>query len=138
MDTLCVHAGFGPTRPGQSAGSMVAHLSPDLPTYWLTGTSGPCISVFKPVYLGGAVLPDSSVLGPEPAGTYDPDSLWWTHERLHRAVMRDYATRVPLFRDERDELEAMFLREAAEMFETYREASDEERAGPLDLNVTSF
>jgi dipeptidase len=131
MDTLCVHAGFGPTRPSQSVGSMVGHLSPDLPTYWLTGTSGPCISVFKSVYLGGAGLPDSSVLGPKPAGTYDPDSLWWTHERLHRAVMRDYATRVPLFRDERDELEAMFLREAAEIYETYREAGDEERAGPL-------
>jgi secernin len=131
MDTLCVHASFGPTRPSQSAGSMVAHLSPDLSTHWLTGTSGPCISTFKPVYLGGAGLPDASVLGPEPAGTYDPDSLWWTHERLHRAVMRDYATRVPLFRDERDELEAAFLREAAEMYEKYRRASDEERAEPL-------
>jgi hypothetical protein len=45
--------------------------------------------------------------------------------------MRDYATRVPLFRDERDELEAAFLREAAEMYEKYRRASDEERAEPL-------
>jgi secernin len=131
MDSLCVHAGFGPTRPGQSAGAMVAHLASDLPTYWLTGTSGTCVSVFKPVYLGGAGLPGVSVLGPEPAGTYDPESLWWTHERLHRAVIRDYATREPLFRDERNALEAAFLREAAELYERYHKASDGERAGSL-------
>ena len=98
---------------------------PDLPTYWLTGTSAPCTGIFKPVYLGGAGLPD---LGPEPTGDYDPESLWWTHERLHRAVIRDYATRLPLYRAERDALEAKFLSEAAEIYEKYRGASEEKRA----------
>ncbi|RLC74896.1 MAG: peptidase U34 [Chloroflexi bacterium] len=127
-DTLCVHAGFGPLRPSQSTGSMVAHLSPDLSTYWLTGTSSPCTSIFKPVYLGGAGLPD---LGAEPTGDYGPDSLWWNHERLHRAVIRDYAARLPLYREERDALEAAFLSEAAEMYEKYQSASEEERASAL-------
>jgi len=68
MDTICVHAGFGPTRPGQSTGAMVAHLAPGLPTLWLTGTSGTS-SIFKPVYLGGSGLPD---MGSEPAGTSKP------------------------------------------------------------------
>ncbi len=86
MDRLCVHAGLGPTRPSQSTGSLVAHLRPGLPTFWLTGTSGPCTGVFKPVYLGGAGLPD---LGPAPAGEYDDRSLRWAHERLQPAVIRD-------------------------------------------------
>lgn len=128
MDTLCVHASIGPTRSSQSTGAMVAHLSPDLPTYWLTGTSGTCTGIFKPVYLSGAGLPD---LGPEPTGTCDPESLWWTHECLHRAVIRDYSTRLPLYREERDALEATFLSEAAEMYDRYRGASAEERAEPL-------
>ena len=128
MDKLCVHAGFGPLRAIQSTGSMVAHLAPDLPAYWLTGTSGPCSGVFKPVYLGGVGLPG---LGPEPTGTYDPESLWWTHELLHRAVIRDYAARLPLYRGERDELEAAFLSETAEMYARYRGESAEERADAL-------
>jgi secernin len=128
MEALCAHATLGPTRPDQSTGSMVAHLAPELPAYWLTGTSGPCTSIFKPVYLGGAALPD---LGPEPGGTYDPGSLWWAHERLHRAVIRDYPGCMPAYRQERDALEAAFLREAAEIYEQCRGMGNGQRAERL-------
>jgi len=134
METLCVHASFGPLRPSQSTGALVAHLRPDLPTLWVTGTSGTCTGVFKPVYLGGAGLPD---LGPEPTGEYDPDSLWWTHERLHRAVIRDYPTRMALYREGRDALEAAFLREAGENYKSYRQADVAQRAEPLAAFTTS-
>lgn len=80
--TVCAHASWGPVRISQTAGSLISHLTPDLQAHWTTGTSTPCTSVFKPVYLRGAELPD---LGPEPAATYDHRSLWWTHERLHWA-----------------------------------------------------
>jgi dipeptidase len=106
---------------------MVAHLTDDMPVCWLTGTSGTCTSLFKPVYLG-AGLPD---MGPEPTGTYDPATLWWAHERLHRAVIRDYPTRMPIYLQERDNLEATFLHEAAEMRERYEGVSAKERAEPL-------
>jgi secernin len=128
METLCVHASFGPTRPTQSVGALVAHLTPDLSTYWLTGTSGTCTSIFKPVYLEGAGLPG---LGPLPNGMYDGETLWWTHERLHRAVIRDYASRMPLYRAERDTLEATFLREAAGYCARYHQADAQERAAPM-------
>jgi dipeptidase len=128
MDTLCVHASLGPTRPSQSTGAMVAHLAAELPTCWLTGTSATCTSIFKPVYLNGAGLPD---LGPEPDSTADDASLWWTHERLHRAVIRDYVTRMALYRAERDALEASFLHEAAQRYERYRGVTAQERAAPL-------
>jgi dipeptidase len=85
---------------------MVAHLTATGPVVWLTGTSAPCTGLFKPVFLGGSGLP---ALGPDPAGEADVQSLWWQHERLHRAVLRDYAARLASFRDERDALEAEFL-----------------------------
>jgi dipeptidase len=131
MDTLCVHASLPPTRPSQSTGAMVAHLARDLPTYWLTGTSGTCTGVFKPVYLGGAGLPD---LGPEPTGTCDHESLWWAHERLHRTVIRDYPTRLSLYREEREELEATFLREAAQM----RDRCEDHAGGLADFTASCF
>ncbi|HET91799.1 MAG TPA: peptidase U34 [Chloroflexi bacterium] len=141
METLCVHASFGPTRTAQSVNGMVAHLSSNQPTYWLTGTSATCTSIFKPLYLGAgqAGLPDRSILGPEPAGAGDAESLWWTHERLHRAVIRDYATRMPLYRQERDALEAAFLHEASERRETFRqEPPTEEGQSALAFTTSCF
>jgi len=117
METLCAHAGAGPTRPTQSVASMVAHLRPDRPVWWMTGTSAPCTGLFKPIYLNGGGLPD---LGPQPGGNHNPATLWWQHERLHRAVLRDYPTRLALYRAERDALEATFLLEEAEMLAATR------------------
>jgi len=137
--TVCCHASWGPIRLSGTTGSLVSHLAPDLQTHWLTGTSAPCTSIFKPVYLE-AGLPDGStlsgatlaeVLGPEPTDTYDPASLWWNHEQLHRAVLKDYATRIPLYRQDRDSLEAEFLAQATGMYERYRNSPNEGRAEPL-------
>ncbi|MGD8474470.1 MAG: hypothetical protein PVH59_10120, partial [Anaerolineae bacterium] len=128
MDTLCVHASMGPLRPSQTTGAMVAHLTPGLQTYWLTGSAATCTSIFKPVYLGGAGLP---AMGPEPSGVYDPDSMWWSHERLHRTVIRDYQSRMALYREQRETLEASFVVEAAELRARLRAASEAERASRL-------
>jgi hypothetical protein len=51
-------------------------------------------------------------LGPAPGATYDPASIWWQHERLHRAVLRDYPTRLARYRKQRDALEAEILADA--------------------------
>lgn len=107
MDAPCVHASLGPLRPSQTTASLVAHLRADGLTAWATATSAPCTSLFKPLYLGAGALPD---MGDAPQATYTPGALWWQHERLHRAVLRDYATRLPAYRAERDALEAEFLR----------------------------
>jgi dipeptidase len=108
---VCMHAGFGPFRVSQSVGSMVAHLTPEKQTFWLTGTSAPCTGVFKPVWIDSG-LP---VIGPMGKGEYDAASLWWRHESLHRAVLRDYSTRLALYQPERDALEAEFVHRAAEI-----------------------
>jgi len=107
--TVCNHAGFGPARrSSQSVGSMVSELRGDGATHWLTGTSAPCTSVFKPVWVDSG-LPD---LGPPPTGQFDADGYWWRHERLHRATLRDFDHRLGAYAGQRDELEAEFrLRE---------------------------
>jgi dipeptidase len=113
---------------------MISELAPDLSTHWLTGTSATCTGLFKPVYLGGTALPD---LGPEPTGVQDADSIWWAHERLHRAVIRDFPGRLPLYRQERDDLEASFLAEAADVYHQHRGLPVEERAQALDAFTAS-
>lgn len=107
---VCLHAGYGPARIDQSTGSMVAHLpAGGPPTVWLTGTSSPCTSVFKPVWLDGG-LPD---LGPRPTGRYDPTTLWWAHEDLHRETLRDFPARWCRYAEGRDALESEFRPRAA-------------------------
>jgi secernin len=105
---VCDHAGFGPIRRSQTTGSMVSHLAAGVQTHFLTGTSAPCTSIFKPAWLG-AELPDR---GPVPTGTYDEAALFWRHESLHRAVLKNYAAALPLYARERDVLEKRFTDEA--------------------------
>lgn len=105
--TICMHPA-PPERPGSSVGSLVSHLTPDRQTHFLTGTAAPCLSLFKPVWLD-AGLPGT---GPDPTDQPDAASLWWRHEALHRATLRDYPARLALYREERDRLEANCIRSA--------------------------
>lgn len=119
--SICMHYAGNLVRTAQTTGSLVAHLRPDgTATFWLTGTSAPCLSLFKPFYMDGE-FPD---LGPEPTGQYDPASLWWQGERLHRATLEDYPTRARTFVASRDALEAGFIAGEA----ACREAPAGERA----------
>ena len=63
--------------------------------------------------------------------------MWWAHERLHRAVIRDYPGRLPLYRTERDALEASFLSEAADIYQQYRDLGNSDRAQPLGAFTAS-
>ncbi|MBI5033251.1 MAG: C69 family dipeptidase [Chloroflexi bacterium] len=106
--SVCAHAGFGPIRGSQTTGSLVSHLAPDVQTHFVTATSAPCTSIFKPVWLGSD-LPDT---GPIPTDEYNSATLYWRHEALHRATLRDYAAHIALYRDERDALESCFVADA--------------------------
>jgi secernin len=117
---VCDHAGFGPIRRSQTTGSMVSHLAPGVQTHFLTGSAAPCTSLFKPVWLG-AEPPDT---GPAPTGMYDEAALFWRHESLHRAVLRNYSGSLPLYAAERDTLERRFAAEAISI----RDQASAERA----------
>ncbi|MCB9567669.1 MAG: C69 family dipeptidase [Myxococcales bacterium] len=103
MRMPCAHASYLPTRTaGQTTASMIACLSEQAPKIWMTGTSAPCLSVFKPVALGADNLAGLPAAGDEPDG----ESLWWRHERLHRLTILDYDARRATFEAERARLEA--------------------------------
>jgi dipeptidase len=80
---------------------MISELSEHGDTHWVTGTSAPCTSIFKPVWFDSG-LPE---LGPQPTGTYDDATLWWRHENLHREILRDYSSRIQEIRVKRNAFE---------------------------------
>ena len=101
--TICMHAAQGPRR-SQSVASMVSEVGADRAVHWVTATSAPCTSLFKPVLFAAGAPP----VGPGPTDHYDDQSLWWRHERLHRALLADHAAGMALIAGERDALEAGF------------------------------
>jgi dipeptidase len=107
MTAPCAHASWLPTRhAGQTTGSMVVRLSGSGGVPYFTGTSAPCLSVFKPVPLGRGPIDT----GPAPrADGADDASLFWRAEALHRAVLRDFEPRRRTFAGERARLEERAL-----------------------------
>jgi secernin len=105
---ICIHAGPSERGQWQATGAMVSEAGADGVMGWFTGTSATCLSIFKPVF-PGVELPD---LGPYPGEHYDPASLWWQHELMHRRAMADFHALMPEIRRDFDAVEAGFLAEA--------------------------
>jgi secernin len=119
MKMPCAHAGPWPTRTsGQTTGSLIVRSSRDDVKAWATGTSSPCISVFKPLSFSNFDA------GPKPEGRYDSESLWWRHERLHRVVLADYETRAPIIQAKARAMEQRFLEGGSDAWAQHREAID--------------
>lgn len=107
---ICAHASWGPLRRfGQTTASWVSEIGNGRAVHWLTAGSAPDTAIFKPVLFGPGETTAMPDFGPAPDDLYDPRTLWWRHERLHRAVLEDYARRLALFRDGRDRLERKFV-----------------------------
>ena len=80
---LCLHAA-GPIRRSQTTGSMIVQLAPGrAPRMAFTGTSAPCLSIFRPADFAAAW----SVLTPPAQQLAAP--LWHLHEPLHRRALFD-------------------------------------------------
>lgn len=94
---VCMHAG-GIVRRHQTTGSMLARLAADRFDILFTGTSAPCLSIFRPAAFDG----EWSVLTQESQGVEAP--LWRRHEWLHRWALADAGLRERL-RATRDEVE---------------------------------
>jgi len=116
---VCMHAGYGPVRGSQSVGSLVSHIIGEQATHWFTGTSAPCTGIFIPVWID-AGLPE---MGSTPSGEYDEHSLFWQHERLHRAVIQQYGDRLGAYAADRDDLQERFIEDERRL----RSSSAEER-----------
>jgi len=116
MGAPCVHAG-GMVANSQTTASWVSSLTPEARHHWVTGTSSPCASLFKPVR-----VTEPLDLGPSPADRSGDGSLWWRWERLARSVLRDPGPLLPLFASERDALEADWLASPPEPAQAFAEA----------------
>ena len=103
MAAPCVHAG-GLLAASQTTASWVSELRPSGSLHWATGTAAPCTSLFKPFRVQAP-----TDLGPVPGERFDERTLWWRHERLHRAAVRDPQAAFPVFTAERDAVEARWL-----------------------------
>jgi dipeptidase len=76
---VCMHAS-GLLCPQQTTSSMVAEIRKGGPhTVWLTGTSTPCLSVFKPFYFGDDLLNEHRF-----------SELWLDWESWLRVAIHDY------------------------------------------------
>jgi len=113
MKSPCMHYTSFFT-PSQSVGSHVAHLKQDLQVHWVTGTSAPCTSIFKPIFLPKCGL---TLDLPKAEGQYNNNTLWWQHEKLHRLVLMDYQKRLNAYRDARNDLEGKYMMETRRIVE---------------------
>ncbi len=103
---VCMHAGWGPIRGDQTAGSMVSILHQDAPAdHWVTATALPCTSLFKPVWID-AGMPDT---GPSPIGEYNEAVLYWRHEALQREIARDYHARIKVLQTDQENFESELI-----------------------------
>ncbi|EMY68545.1 C69 family dipeptidase [Leptospira vanthielii] len=91
MKSLCLHA-TGPTTPNQTNGSLIvewdtSETNQDPLRVYYTGTSTPCLSLFKPFYFGTKNFIGSSSLSSDKAYS---ETLWWLHESIARKSNFDY------------------------------------------------
>ncbi|MBK7478136.1 MAG: C69 family dipeptidase [Haliscomenobacter sp.] len=108
--SVCMHA-TGLTNPSNTTGSMVAEIRRKAPhTVWLTGTSFPCLSVWKPFFLGPGYAGTWEKDLPLPGAAPD-ESLWWSAENVHRKIARQYQKRKPLIGEDRSRLQGALLEE---------------------------
>jgi secernin len=79
---VCMHAA-GLIRRSQTCGSMVSRLSENQSHHFFTGTSAPCLSIFKPISFDMNMT--FSVLNSDEKTV--EGSLWQRHEHVHRRLL---------------------------------------------------
>jgi secernin len=135
LSAPCAHAG-GLVTSTQSTASWVADLrDADAPLHWVTGTSAPCTSVFKPVRVGEPLDVDPPA---PPRNTFDPAYRWWRHERLHRLALRDHPASVARFAADRDRLETAWVAEPPRGATAFELAGAAEQRWLADLRAAGL
>ncbi|MEM6765713.1 MAG: C69 family dipeptidase [Bacteroidota bacterium] len=118
--------------PRQTNGSMIVELhAQKVPKIWVTGTSSPDISIFKPFFFPGRSIMEGE--WPSPAEKAD-DSLWWTHERLHRMTQRYYGHFYEMLAEERDQLQQAVLEHVHAISPSKMDANELDQLGYYFIN----
>ena len=133
LSAPCAHAG-GLVTSTQSTASWVADLRGQ-PLHWVTGTSAPCTSVFKPVRVAEPLDVDPPDV---PGNAFDVAYRWWRHEQLHRLALRDTAASLARFTAERDRLEAAWFADPPESATAFGLADAAEERWLADLRAAGL
>lgn len=108
---LCKHS--TPQSIDQTTASYVGHLTEKLPpVHWFTEGAPPCLTSFKPVFLGGAGISESTI---DQLKLFNPRARWWQQERLHRLALKDYPTRTTFLRPQIQAFEEKCFAEVEEL-----------------------
>ena len=104
VSSACMH--YGGMVGDHTTASMVVSLEPERTVVWTTGTSLPCVSLFKPwLFSCKVVLPVTS------PNSNDGESYWRNAEAFRRSLL---GKRLPReFYVQRDEIQQRWLAEAA-------------------------
>ena len=116
---ICMHAA-GYIRRSQTCGSQVSRLSKDSNLHFFTGTSAPCLSIFKPVSFDMGC--PFGVLNVDEKTT--ENSMWKKHEVIHRRIILDWEKSATLV-NARDQVES-------EMLAVLEDPSQAPQAGDYD------
>ncbi|WP_020532865.1 C69 family dipeptidase [Flexithrix dorotheae] len=104
----------GRLNPLQTTGSMLVEIRKDKPsTTWLTGTSLPCNSIFKPFFIPGNNIYEG--LTKQPSSMAD-ESFWWQSERFNRLVLKHYQQARKIYNTEREKIQKDFISKEKEIF----------------------
>ena len=117
-ESPCAHASWLPTRTAaQTTSSLIARLGAGEPAVWGSGTSSPCLSVFKPAPFQPGLFPPRPVA----EARFDARQLWWAHERLHRACLESYHDRRVTFADDHERLQDACIAPDADAARAWRD-----------------
>ena len=111
---VCMHA-TGKLNPSHTVGSMIVEIRKDKPiTVWLTGTSNPCLSIYKPFFFGeDGVLNETNQV---PDVKFDRKTLWWISERLYRLGNLNYSDLKNIISENQLKLQNEFIEEEQQLF----------------------
>ncbi|MBD3230444.1 MAG: peptidase U34 [Candidatus Lokiarchaeota archaeon] len=130
--TICMH--YSSRALSQTTNSMVSYLPKGKKhTHWLTTTSAPCISLFKPFYLGVGI----PQIYHFPNEKYDSKSLWWKHEKLHRLAIMDYKNRAPVIQ-EAYSIEKKFIDKSKIIVDRSHESKKSQKSNKLNLELENL
>lgn len=101
---VCMHYG-GFFRQSQTASSQISKLDNEDHVHWFTGTSNPCLSIFKPIHFGEGP-PNIERKG---KNRFNPDSYWWKFEKLHRKIQTKYEEVIEKFSDELEKIQEKII-----------------------------
>jgi len=98
LNSICMHGGF--IYGDHTTGSYVASLNDIRDTHWITGSSTPCISLFKPLW-----LIDKEGFTFDEENKENAVDFWLLREKLHRMFIENKIPSIDEYISKRDELE---------------------------------